>query len=204
MDLGRPLAVVTPTVEADVLWVLAGADAEFTPPQIHSIVKTWSEAGIRKALQRLVRTGVVEADRKGNAFLYRLNRQHLAADAIIELADIPRRFVDRLREAIAGWEQQPSYAAMFGSAARDEMRDDSDVDVFVVRPEGVESADDTWRDQLHRLEREASAWIGNDVRILEYGESEANVGLENREPVLMDILRDGIRLGGRTSFRQPG
>ncbi len=201
MDLGRPLSVVTPTVDADVLAVLAGADAEFTPPEIHRLIGDWSEDGVRRALRRLVDSGVVDAERKGNAFLYRLNRRHLAADAIIELAGLRQRFIHRLQETLEAWTEPPAHAVLFGSAARREMRVDSDIDVFLVRPADV-TDDATWRAQLYALQERASAWTGNDLRILEYSESEIEAGLAAGDPVLADIGRDGIWLAGRSTLRR--
>ncbi len=201
MDLGRPLSVVTPTVDADVLAVLAGADAEFTPPEIHRLIGDWSEDGVRRALRRLVETGVVAVERKGNAFLYRLNRRHLAADAIVELAGLRHHFIRLLQETLEAWAEPPAHAALFGSAARRQMRVDSDIDVFVVRP--ADATDDgTWRAQLYALQEQASAWTGNDVRVLEYSESEVEAGLAAGDPVLSDIRQDGIWLAGRSTLRR--
>ncbi|BBX94778.1 hypothetical protein MLAC_00720 [Mycobacterium lacus] len=50
MQLNRPLATVTPTLDGDVPAVLATHDATFTTGQIHRIVNNISEEGIRKVL----------------------------------------------------------------------------------------------------------------------------------------------------------
>jgi alkanesulfonate monooxygenase SsuD/methylene tetrahydromethanopterin reductase-like flavin-dependent oxidoreductase (luciferase family) len=86
VELNSPLATVTPTLDGDVLAVLAGSDGTFTTGQLHRVLGRHSEEGIRKVLQRLVRQGVVHAERVGNAFAYRFNRDHLAAEHIIEPA----------------------------------------------------------------------------------------------------------------------
>jgi predicted nucleotidyltransferase len=173
---------------------------EFTPPEIHRLIGDWSEDGVRKALRRLVDTGVVDAERKGNAYLYRLNRRHLAADAIVELAGLRHSFIRRLQDTLGAWAEPPAHAVLFGSAARREMSVDSDIDVFVVRP--ADATDDvTWRAQLYALQEQASAWTGNDVRILEYSESDVETGLASGDPVLADIGRDGIWLAGRSTLR---
>ena len=51
-----------------------------------------------------------------------------------------------------------------------------------------------WQEQLSNLQMLASAWTGNDARILEFGEQE----LTGDEPqqVLTDAARDGIELYG--------
>lgn len=67
MDIGHPLATVTPTVDGDVLAVLAQNEATFTPGQLRRLLGRYSEAGIRKVLMRLTEQGVVHGDRVGNA-----------------------------------------------------------------------------------------------------------------------------------------
>ena len=60
MDFSRPMSVITPTVDGDVLTALAQADASFTPGRLHKVIGRHSEDGVRRALRRLVRQGVVE------------------------------------------------------------------------------------------------------------------------------------------------
>ena len=79
MELSRPLATVTPTLDGDVLRVLARADADFTGGDIHRLLDGPSIRGIAKTLNRLTEQGIVNRRLAGRAFLYRLNRDHLAA-----------------------------------------------------------------------------------------------------------------------------
>src|ERR1700722_8741587 len=53
---------------------------------------------------------------------------------------------------------------------------------------------DSWRAQLAELQRLATAWTGNDTRVLEFGEGEVS-GSEARS-VLEDALHEGIELLG--------
>jgi hypothetical protein len=205
MDLARPLAVITPTVDGDVLAVLAGADKSFTPGELQRLVPSRSVAGIRKSLTRLSDQGIVTMERAGAAFVYRLNRRHLAAPAIIEIAGLRAQFLDRLRHTLASWATPPAFASLFGSAALGTMRPGSDIDVFVVRPDaadGDETFDDgsSWRQCLTQLQRDASLWTGNDVRVLEMSETEVRHGLAAGDQVLDDIQRDGIPLVGTARF----
>lgn len=199
MQLERPLRVVTPTVDGDVLLILARAEAEFTPPQVHHLLGEHSEAGVRKALQRLSEQGIVQCRRAGNAVLYALNRRHLAAGAVIELAQLRDTLLGRLRDRFESWSVKPRYAALFGSAATARMQTDSDIDIFVVRPDKV-SNDDRWQEQVQGLEAAVGAWTGNDVRVLEFSESEVVAGFAAQERVLADIEADGIRLAGPARY----
>jgi hypothetical protein len=83
MQLHRPFATVTPTLDGDVLAVLATSDVTFTITQIQRILTTASGEGIRKVLTRLTAQGVVLHDQVGRTNTYRLNTEHLAAEPII-------------------------------------------------------------------------------------------------------------------------
>lgn len=200
MELQHPLRVITPTVDGDVLAVLARADAEFTPPQLHAVLGRYSEDGVRKVLGRLAEQGIVEQRRAGQAVLYRLNRTHLAAPAVVALACLFDTLVERLREWIEAWPVGCSYAALFGSAVRGEMRPDSDLDLFVVRPDDVHVDDERWREQLDTLSRDVTSRTGNDARILEYSADEMRRGLRAGDGVLADIGAEGLRLAGPSRY----
>ncbi len=196
MELNRPLATITPTLDGDVLAVLAQHDATFTTGQLHRVLNRYSEEGIRKVLLRLTRQGVVHSQRVGNAYSYRLNRQHLAADPIIQLARLPRTLLERLEDRLNSWAIPPTYAAVFGSAARGTMTEDSDLDLLLVR------ADDTpihiWDEQVADLVADVSRWTGNDTRPLEYTVSELTTARD--ESVLRDVLEDGLTVAGRRAW----
>jgi predicted nucleotidyltransferase len=199
MDLGNPFRVVTPTVDGAVLGVLAGASADFTPPEVRRLLDKYSVDGVRKALVRLTEQGVVLRHGPRSASLYRLNRDHLAAAAIIELSRAKERLLERLETQVEGWSSACDFGAIFGSAARGTMRADSDIDLFVVRARGV--ADDTaWTEQLLSLAGDVHSWTGNDARILDYGADELGGGLATSDPVLSAVRREGLRFAGPTNY----
>lgn len=200
MDFRHPLRVVSPTLDGDVLSVLAGADEEFSGRQVHRLLGYASEPGIRKAAERLVDQGIVLRRQAGQAKLYRLNRQHLAAACIERLATARAQLVLRLQEAIGDWALAPRYAALFGSVARGEAEPGSDLDLLLIRDGAVEEDSLEWREQLASLERDASDWTGNDTRIVEFGEDELGAA----EPLLEETRVDGIELfGSRRGLRRP-
>lgn len=200
MDLQHPFSVVTPTVDGDVLRVLAGADAAFTGREVHRLIGRYSEAGVRNVLGRLVDQGVVLLERVGAAYTYRLNRDHLAAPHIIGLAGLRAELLSRLRTRLAEWDPAPVYAALFGSAARGDMRPDSDIDVFIVRPDDVDPDDEPWSSQVGELISDATRWTGNDTRPLESGDTETRRAIRRGEPVLQAIRTEGIHLVGPSDY----
>lgn len=197
MELNRPLATITPTLDGDVLAVLARHSVTFTTGQIHRVLTQHSEEGIRKVLRRLTSQGVVLSERIGNAFAYRFNHDHLAAQHIVGLARLQETFLARLEDLLESWQTPPVYAAVFGSTARGQMTTSSDIDLLVVRPHAA--ADAEWEDQVNDLATTVTRWLGNDTRVMEFAENEiATRGHE--EPVLNDVLQEGLTVAGRRSW----
>ena len=196
MQLNRPFATVTPTLDGDVLAVLATHDATFTTGQIHRILNGFSEEGIRKVLTRLVAQGVVLADRVGNAYAYRLNTNHLAAEPIRALARLTSTFLARLEHHIEEWREPPAYAAVFGSAATGTMTLHSDVDIFLVRNHG--SSDDVWSQQVGELATAVAGWTGNDARVVEYTLDELRTA--GAEPMVRDVVDHGLTVAGSRAW----
>ena len=85
------------------------------------------------------------------------------------------------------------------------MQPDSDIDLFIVRPEAPGADDENrWVQQVDKLAHDGSRSTGNDVRVLEFSEAETGSGLADGDPVLSDIRDRGIRLAGSPDYlRQP-
>ncbi len=96
----------------------------------------------------------------------------LAAEPIIAVASLRERFLRHLRDEIGSWAVPTIYAALFGSAARSTMRADSDIDIFLIRPDTVEEGDAQWTRQTETLTENAHDWTGNHVHILSDIETE--------------------------------
>lgn len=196
MQFNRPLATVTPTLDGDVLAVLATHDVTFTTGQIHRILNNFSEEGIRKVLTRLVAQGVVLADRVGNAYAYRLNTNHLAAEPIRALARLTSNFFTELERYLEGWKEPPIYGAVFGSAARGSMTMKSDVDIFLVRVH--DSSDTLWSKQMGELAATVTGWTGNDARLVEYTIGELRAA--RAEPLIGDVVEHGLTVAGSRAW----
>ncbi|MGH8867732.1 MAG: nucleotidyltransferase domain-containing protein [Actinomycetes bacterium] len=196
MDLSRPLAVLTPTADADVLAVLARAEAAFTPGELHRLLNRYSEAGVRKCLARLTDQGIVRGERAGNAYLYSLNRDHLAAEHVVALARLRDTLLAGITRRLRSWPVTPAFAALFGSAARGDMSPHSDIDLLLVRPARTVADDEAWRAGVEELTHDMAQWTGNDVRVLEYGRDEARSAAAAGDPVLDSIRREGVPLHG--------
>jgi predicted nucleotidyltransferase len=201
MELAHPFRVVTPTVDGDVLRVLALADASFTASQVQKLIGDRSVAGVRNCLERLHTQGMVLRSSAGKSYLFRLNREHLAAPAVGELARLKERLINSLKELVSSWQVTCAYSALFGSAARGDMRVSSDIDLFVVRRAEVSADDEVWTNQLMELSRRVHAWTGNDANVLEYGWDELQRS-DSNDPILNSIAREGVFLVGDARYRK--
>ena len=106
MDLSNPLAVLTPTLDAGVLQVLAATTGWCTAGEVHRRLGRASDAGVRRVLERLVGQGIVTADRSHRFPLYVLNRDHVAFRYIEGLARLRGDVVDRIRGELEQWTTQ--------------------------------------------------------------------------------------------------
>ncbi|GAB91818.1 nucleotidyltransferase domain-containing protein [Gordonia rhizosphera] len=201
MQLNKPFATVTPTLDGDVLAVLASADAAFTISQVQRILTTASGEGIRKVLNRLTAQGVVLHDQVGRTNTYRLNIEHLAAEPIMALSRLNSKFLNRLEEYLQEWGTTLRYAAVFGSAATGQMKLDSDIDLILVRAcNSGHDGDDGWEQRVTELARRITAWTGNDGRIVEYAADEFRAAAAAGEPLLRDVAKQGLTVAGRRSW----
>lgn len=180
----------------EVVLVLRGTTRPLTGREIARLVRAGSQPAVNSALRRLAGEGVVGAEEAGNAYLYTLNREHLAAPALELLADIRVELERRLRSEIAEWEIAPTHVSIFGSAARGDGDIHSDVDLFVVRAARVSEDDSRWRAQLERLSVHVHAWTGNHVGISEIAAADLRRLRRERPPVVEELRREAITLAG--------
>lgn len=196
MNLSFPYTAALSKTNGQVLSVLAGTTKSLGGREVARIAGV-SQNGAWKALRRLVDQGVViEQPAGGRAMLYTLNRDHLAADAIITLTRLRPILIERLKEHLAAWETQPIHASIFGSAARGDGDTESDIDILVVRPRDVDQEDERWRSQVDSLAAAVHSWTGNHAGIAEIAERDLARLRRDRPPVVNDIVIDGITLVG--------
>ena len=197
MQLQALLRTVTPTLDGDVLYALARGDGEFTISALNRTLADGSNEGIRLVLRRLMEQGVVRRREVGTGHSYWLNREHLAAPAIIALATLSDQFRSRIADRVEKWSHTAVFVGLFGSAATGEMQPWSDLDLVLVCSDRVT---DAWHDQVDQLAQDVTAWTGNDARPLVYEEAEIR-GRASTESVLRDIARSAITIwGDRSAF----
>lgn len=197
MDLSSPIHSVIPNLQGDVLGVLARTERPLSGRAVAELLGgRGSVSGVAIALKRLVEAGVVTAEDNPPAVLYQLNRDHLAADAIIALGTMRERLIDMVRDTVSAWEP-PAYGAwLFGSFARGEGGPGSDIDLLVVAPDS-EATSAQWQIQLRALSRSLRRATGNDCQILTLTSAEWEQRLTEESRLVHDLRRDGIALTAR-------
>ncbi len=197
MQFSEPISAAFPGLHGRVLSLLARTDQALTGRAVTGLlVPSASASGVQRVLDELVRNGLVIAEPAGRAKLYTLNREHVAAPAIGELANLRDRFISRLRAEAESWEVPAAAVWLFGSTSRKEGGPDSDVDVLVVRPDEISDSDPRWLEQLETLADHATRWSGNPCEIVEYSSSELKRLIRRRERLITELRRDAILVAG--------
>lgn len=196
MNVGRPYTAVCPSLDGEVLVALAATSMAMTGRQVAVMTGRSSHSGVLTVLNRLTEHGLVERVELNRAFLFSLNRDHVAYPAVVALVGLRGELLARIQKELDAWEIPPIHMSLFGSFARGDGDTDSDVDLFVVRPAAVLEEDARWRDQLDGLTSRIYRWTGNRAAILEASETEL-AGLAKDEPAVVTQLRgDAIVLSG--------
>lgn len=177
-------------MEMSVLHVLCGAGGGFTAPMIHKLLpEEGSLTGVRYALQGLVVQGIVFETRIGCIGTYALNREHILAGALEGMVRAKHTPPARIREEVSIWDPAPVSVTLFGSAARDEMRADSGIDLFILMP--ASGVTDQFEGHIAELTARISSWTGNDVRPLVYTEDQIA-----KDALFRAIREEGVHIFG--------
>jgi predicted nucleotidyltransferase len=167
-----------------------------TGRQVAYLTGRSSHSGVLDALSRLTEHGLVTRVELNRAYLYALNRDHLAADAVIALAGLRAKLFELIRGELGTWPIAPIHVSLFGSTARGDGDTHSDIDLFIVRPEAVMAEDPCWQEQVDELRNKIRRWTGNRAAMHEKSESElAQLHAEER-PILAALRSDAIVLSG--------
>ena len=195
MDLSSPLQSLVPTLDSAVLEVLAGTESGLSATQIARLAVRGSRQGQALVLDRLVEHGLVIADPANRGYLYRLNRDHVLADAVLIACRARRTVLDRLTEAVKALDPEPVHVSMFGSFARREAGPDSDIDLLVVLS-APPASDTGWSDQLQSLADRVLSWTGNRLECLTFTVDELHAAAARGEPIVESLRDNAVTLSG--------
>jgi predicted nucleotidyltransferase len=196
VDLTRPYAVVTPTLDGAVLSALTGTTRPLTGREVSRLAGRRNHSGTLEVLNRLTEQGIVNRREAGSALLYTLNREHLAAPAVESLVNLRVELIRRLGDVVTAWKPLPFHASVFGSTARGDGNEASDIDLFLVRPDGVTAEQVEWSEQVDRLAGQVMRWTGNRASIAQVGLDELPRLMQEPPSIIAELRTDAITLFG--------
>jgi len=197
MDLEEPGIAFAGPLSMTVLRALDGRSIPATAAQVARTMEGGTQAGIKRALERLSYHGVCGSEELGGRTLYSLNYDHVLYPAIRAALDAPTALRKRLTGEFAAWEIEPDCALLFGSAARGDGHVESDIDILLIRPAMRPNVSrESWAPQVHELRSRVFRWTGNHAQILDWSKSFLKRAANNDEPLLSELRDDGVLLFG--------
>lgn len=193
VNTGEPTDIVLPRATAAVFRVLVGADASFSIRQLARIAGVSAPRAV-EIVNRASERGLIIVEQAGRSRMCRLNREHLAAGAVIELVTIRERMLRTIEDEIASWKIAPLHASLFGSAARGEGDTNSDLDLLLIRP--TDEPEEDWEEQKYTSGVRLTAKIGNPVSWFDISMTELRKSMRASEPIIAQWKRDSICLSG--------
>lgn len=186
MRFGEPFGGIMPGARGGVLSVLLRTGAPLTGRRVHALVDGGHGlSAVQRALRDLEELGLTITETVGRAGVHRINEDHVAIPALRAI----RSPLEMLAEVVADAAPGVEAVVLFGSVARGEPGPDSDIDLAVV-------AADDW-DGRSTLQEQVSTRLGNGCDVLHLTASHFRQPVGDREPVIDEILRDGVPLVGQ-------
>ncbi|MGH8907153.1 MAG: nucleotidyltransferase domain-containing protein [Egibacteraceae bacterium] len=195
MDVSLPLSVLAPGVRGKVLTALARATEQLSGREVARRAGV-SQRGAALVLHDLEAHGLVRAHETRSAVYYWLVREHIAADLVLALADLPATLRSFVRERVAGWATPPLSVVLFGSTARGDGDVDSDIDLLVIRPPHIneDDDDDQWWADASDLFIGLYQLTGNPTSMFDWTPAKLQAC---RPEFVENVLHDSILLWGR-------
>jgi predicted nucleotidyltransferase len=155
-----------------------------------------SHSGVLDVLHRLSEHGLVKRVQLNRGYLFTLNRDHLAAEAVDLLMNLRIKLFQSIQGEIAKWEIDPVHASVYGSTARGDGDTDSDIDLLIVRPAQIALDEQRWQAQVDGLREQIEAWTGNRTSIADVSEPELAKLRRQKRPIIGELGADAITVFG--------
>ena len=202
LNLSNPIHAVIPTLDGEVLTVLARTVKPLSGSRIAALLARGSYPGARLVLARLVDEGLVNVEQVGAALLYTANRSHILWPPIESLAhaadQMKRELYDRISGLVAsvlGQDQADHVSvAVFGSVARGTSDQNSDIDLVIVVPDDMDT--ETGAQLLDSMAVEVRSWTGNDCNIYSLTDSDLSRLVTERDPMINSWQHDAVAIHG--------
>ncbi len=195
MDYVNPVEALIPGVQGRVLTVLARTEAELTMRSVAELAGA-SANQATVVLNRLVRLGIVERRDVGASALVRLVRENEAARSVLSLVDLRQGVLARLAGEARKIRPAPACLVVFGSFARGDAHENSDIDVLAVPSSEAQVDDGRWTAALGQWSDRAARIAGNPVNLLEATMDELPKLVRREREPWRTIVEEGVALVG--------
>ena len=190
VDFRHPIEATIPGAQGRVLAALLGTSGELNLRTIARVAGV-SIAQASRVLPGLANLGMIERREVPPSSLFRLVPEHVATRALLELANSRDVLMTEMGRTASKIRPAPVSVITFGSFARGDSEPDSDIDVIIVRPTGVDADDDRWTQTIERWRTIVSQIAGNTVEILDVDADAVAAKLSGGTQLWRDIHRDG-------------
>jgi predicted nucleotidyltransferase len=195
VGFNRPVQSVIPGVQGRILAVLANATAGLSVRSIARLSGV-SLAQTSRVLPRLVELGIVTREEIPPSSIFRLAPEHVASQAVMALSRARGSFLDQLGDAAQEMSPRPVGVVLFGSLARGDAGLDSDIDVVIIRPDGVAEDDEAWGMAIDQFRDRGRRLSGHRVEVLELSRAEIAERLRSPGELWASVRREGILIAG--------
>jgi predicted nucleotidyltransferase len=162
-------------------WLLGHPDEAFYLRQL--VRQTGAAHGaVQRELAALTRAGVLRRTVQGRQVYFQANRESPVFTELQSLLMKTTGAVDVLRKALAPLADRIAAAFVFGSAARGDLRSDSDVDLLVVGDASFEAVTEALA--------EAQEQLGRDINPTVYPVAEFRRKIRGGHHFLTSVLRE--------------
>jgi predicted nucleotidyltransferase len=190
MDFSGPIEALFPGAAGAVLDVLTRTEQRLSMRQIADRAGV-SHPQVARHVERLERLGVVQREIVGRSHLVSLT-DSVAARTLRGLASLDESVLRYMRNTAPSLQPDALSVVVFGSFARGEATEHSDLDVAVV-VDGVVS--EGWLEDLSRWVDDVAAFAGSPVSEIVVDVEELPARMD--DPLWGAILAEGLTVAGR-------
>ncbi len=186
MRISRALAALFPPVRRRLLAaLLLQPDRWWFQSELAAHLATTSSS-LQRELASLSRAGLLESKREGRRRYFRAARGHPLFGDLHGIFEKTAGIAPALTAELARYGERIRWALLYGSVARGDEHDASDVDLLVVGDIGTADL----LPALRRLERK----FKREINVIRYSQGEFQTRLQSGNHFLNAVLRDGATL----------
>jgi len=155
-----------------------------------------STAQTNQLLRRLVSLGLVNVSHRPPAKLYALNFQHALVPSLLRLLTVSAELEDEILEALDSLTPPPDLVAIFGSYARGEDSEESDLDLLAVWSQEEDFGLGALMLETAEFCMNFKRRTGNDLNISFLKMSDLRASFQDKTRFAKNLVSDGRALKG--------